>query len=215
MSVNAKPTKEMEKMKMENNGSLNATEIAVGSLLAGRHGYGDGGAWGGGYAGYGPWASPSANAVRLNRNADATSTGFAGVHQSFDSAERSRQVNTLTRDIKDVDKDICDKLGEIQVNQLRENADLSRQLAQCCCDNQLVAKDVLAKVAECCCETQKEVVSDGQKTRDLINANALRVAESANNVNATVSAINGAAAQNTAAIIQAINNLCHHHPHPC
>jgi len=50
--------------------SLNATEIAVGSLLAGGRGGYAGGAWGSGYQDVGHFGTVSSNAVRIDRNAD-------------------------------------------------------------------------------------------------------------------------------------------------
>lgn len=81
-----------------------------------------------------------------------------------------------------------------------------REAAKCCCDAQLEA-------LRCCCETQKLVTTEAAATRELINQNTIRIAIDQNNITATVSGINSAAAANTAAIVQAIQ--CNCKPYPC
>jgi hypothetical protein len=204
--------------------SLNATEIAIGSLLAGRggYGYGGGGAWGGGDTGYGPWASPSANAVRLNRNAqqvenqaDCTrellSTQNQGIRDNFESITRGNQFNNVIDCQFRGELRTSDLINANNLNQLRNNAELRQQIADCCCDNKTLILETQLKNQECCCETQKLIFSENQKTRDMINENALRAATDANNVSATVGQINSAAAANTAAIVAAIQGINSHH----
>lgn len=215
---------EMEEQKMDNS-SLNATEIAVGSLLAGgRGGYGYGGAWGGGMPGYGPWASPSANAVRLDRNDDNVNhqgnctrellsyQNLANLN-AFENAERLNQFTDIRDGQFRGELRVSDLISRNQMDALRNAADIRQQISDCCCDSKVLNLESQLKNQECCCETQKLVFAENQKTRDLISENALRIAVDANNVSSTVNAINAASAQNTAAIIAAIQSLGHHNHH--
>jgi len=164
--------------QMDNTSSLNATEIAVGGLLAGgygRGGYGyggGGGAWGGGWGGggFGPWASPSANAVRLNRNAqqienqadctrDMIQAGNIGTLQAFENATRDRQFTDLRDGQFRAELRTADKLDAQQINALRDNADIRQQLADCCCDNKVLNLEAQLRNQECCCETQKQILA--------------------------------------------------------
>lgn len=140
--------------------SLNATEIAVGSLLAGnRGGHGGGGAWGGGYSGYGPFASPGANAVRLDRNAqlgenqadctrEVLGKQMDDTRTAFSAAEIARNFQR-----------VCDSLNTAEFRTSDRLRDIEREMNA----NARVA-------AECCCETQKEILK-------LDAANNLRFAE--------------------------------------
>ncbi len=133
------------------NSSLNATEIAVGSLLAGRGGYGGGygGAWGEGYNGCGPWATPSANAVRINRNsqeienqADCTrevlGAGLRSIDNNFENAERARQFTDVRSGQFQSELRTNDRIRDLE-NRMIENATAA---AKCCCETQLGFKDV-------------------------------------------------------------------------
>ncbi len=177
------------------NSSLNATEIAVGSLLANRGGGGyGGGAWGGGVGG--PFADFSSNAVRINRNNEVNRMGIDGV----------RDLTELNM-INDKFSALNSSLGVSNINSLREMSDLSRQIAECCCNTQLSLKDMTLENFKCCCETQKLIQSDGQLTRDLINAKEIQRLTDANNITATIAPIIASQNANTAAIIAAIQAI--------
>jgi len=131
------------------NSSLNATEIAVGSLLAGNRGGGyGGGAWGGGYYGR-PFADDGSNAVRLNRNAqftenqadctrDVINTGIDRISNAFESAERARQFT----DIRD--------------GQFRQELRNSDQIAALSQRIEANAREA----AECCCKLERQACED-------------------------------------------------------
>jgi len=137
--------------------SLNATEIAVGSLLAGgRGGIGGGGAWGSGEF-CNTFANPSANAVRIDRNAqqnedqhDCTrgimESNFRGLSDGFIQQSTNDQFNRICTAIAASDNRAADQRfqSELRTNdrllalqaEINENA---RVAAQCCCDLKLQA----------------------------------------------------------------------------
>jgi len=136
--------------------SLNATEIAVGSLLAGgRGGVGYGGAWGGGGEYCNTFANPSANAVRIDRNgqmiedhADATrmvmESNFRGLSDGFIAQAAADNVNRICTAIQASDNRAADQRfqSELRTNdrllalQAEINAN-AREAAKCCCDLKL------------------------------------------------------------------------------
>jgi hypothetical protein len=104
-------------------------------------------------------------------------------------------------------------IRDIDLNTLRESADLSRQIngqgaslsqliSACCCETQKGFLEQALRAQECCCETQKAVLEDGAKTRELITSQALQAARDQNNISATVGPI-----------VAAIQATCggHHH----
>ena len=120
--------------------SLNATEIAVGSLLAGGRGYGGYGAWGGGYGGVAPFAGPASNAVRLDRNAQAIedqadcTRSVLGIQmdstrEAFTTAQNNNQFTRVCDRLSDLEFRTSDRLRDIE-REMNANA---RAAADCCC----------------------------------------------------------------------------------
>jgi hypothetical protein len=201
------------------------------TLRAGR-GYGGGYGEGGGYGfwgGHGTYAGPGSNAVRIDSvsqkvedQADATrellGAQVDAAAASFENLTRANEFAATNKNIADTSSRICDRLseqalreaidnGNARLDNQRQLSDMRAESAKCCCDTQRL-------VIEKACETERLVLAENQKTRDLINENALRAAVDQNNINATVGAINQAAAANTAAIVAAIGQIGHHsHPH--
>jgi hypothetical protein len=135
----------------------------------------------------------------------------ADLRGAFASSQLKNAVEQLGGGQARMEGRIADTLAQHQLNTLREQADISRQIAACCCETQKALLQQSLESQKCCCETQKLVFQENQSTRDVIMQNELRRATDANNVSATVGAINAAAAQNTAAIIAAIQGLNNHH----
>jgi len=168
--------------------SLNATEIAVGSLLAGNAGgYGGGyGAWGGGGAGFAPFASPGSNAVRINRNNEVT-VGQAectrevlgrDIDRISDQAEegrRSAQFTSILKAIADSEFRSLDRQRDIE-REINANA---RAAAECCCDLKLQA-----------CQDKSEIltaIADSKATALAVESRA--VERALNNANAELTAL--------------------------
>lgn len=200
-------------------GNIGTGDAAVLALLAdtaraGRGGYGG---WGGGEGGFGYGFGPYTNPSALQHSVDClgrqTTDQTQALRALFINDSLERGIGNVGQAIVNAEQRVTDRVRDNELNSLRESADLARQLAACCCETQKGFLEQALKQQECCCETQKLIVQDGQKTRDLIQDNALRAATDANNISATVGAINGAAAQNTAAIIAAIRESGGHHPH--
>ncbi len=210
-------------------GSVGASDAAVLALLADTSRAGRGG-WGGGYGegGYGfggPYANMSsiqhgiANTAQMGENqADATreiigqQVDSAGA--SFENLTRANEFASVNKGVADAVGRICDRLTSIELNNLRESADLARQIAACCCETQKGLLQAQLDAQKCCCETQKLVVAENAATRELINQNTIRAAVDQNNISSTVAGINAAAAANTAAIIAAIQASGGHHGRP-
>lgn len=194
-------------------GNIGAGDAAVLALLADTNRAGRGG-WGGeGYGCGGPYATPSSiqhtiGCARDQLGQQANMQGEVANQQAILQAIASVGAGVVQSEARAVDI-----IRGIDLNTLRESADLSRQinsakfdissqLAACCCETQKGFLEQALKAQECCCETQKTVLEDGAKTRELIASQALRAAESQNNINATV-----------APIVAAIQATCggHHH----
>jgi hypothetical protein len=185
-------------------GGVGFTDAGVLALLADTNRAGRGGfGWGeGGHGAYGPYASVATlqhGQEDLSRQhlyqSDITRDQF--------TAQAARDaIGAIGAAINNTEQRLSDRLRDSELNALRESGDLARQIAACCCDAQ---KAFL--------ETQKQILIDGQKTRDLISENTLRAAVDANNVNATVGPIVAAGNANTAAIVAAIQAKSHHGGH--
>lgn len=133
-----------ESKNMDSN-SLNATEIAVGSLLANRGGYGNyGGAWGGGtgmmYAGNSVLAADAhANGTATKTAIDCHAAQFnAGLDRVSDQNEETRRLNSF------------DSIRDNQFQSELRNSDRLRDLERILIEGQREA-------AKCCCDTQKEI----------------------------------------------------------
>lgn len=167
-------------------GSLNATEIAVGSLLAGGRGYGGyggGGAWGGYGGGYGPFASPGANAVRLNRNAqfienqadctrEVLGRAIDSNSNSFENLTRQNQFDRLCDRISEGAMDNRDQIFRQELRNGDRLRDIEREMnanariaADCCCDLKLQAANDKSEIM-----ARMEALSKEGITRDLDRA---------------------------------------------
>jgi len=132
--------------------SLNATEIAVGSLLANGNGVWNGNRGSNERCHDNCYANPSANAVRIDRNADVSNlsfvaqrdlseSNFRGLYASFDTATRAGEAARIEKAISDLDQRNADQRfqTELRTNdrllalqaEMNENA---REAAKCCCD---------------------------------------------------------------------------------
>lgn len=140
-----------------NMGSVDTGTAGVLALLAdtARAGRGWGG-WGGeGGAGYGMFASPGANAVRINRNNDRLGFTYDALSQQAEESRRIAQNQNLTDTVNGGFQRICERLNtdatatrDLIFQQELRNGDRLRDLqsemnenarvaAQCCCDLKL------------------------------------------------------------------------------
>jgi hypothetical protein len=155
-------------MNNETNGDTNMDRTNIDDFLTVR-GFGGGwglGGWGGG--GQGVFASPGANAVRLNRNAEITkSENSCNRHlfgQALDQIQNSFENQTRAGEFQQV----CNKLAEvgssITDNQFRaelRSADKATfigidqkldKLADCCCEQKVEAAKAETRSVERFCE---------------------------------------------------------------
>lgn len=186
---------------MDNSG-VGFTDAGVLALLADTNRAGRGGYWGGegGYGG--PYATPSSLQHTLRCLSRETAQQTDALRDQFNNQNLVAAVGALGNASNAAEQRIADKLSAHEINELRESADLARQIAACCCDTQKGFLEQALRFQECCCETQKLVQAENQRTRELIQDNALRAAESQNNINQTV-----------AAVIAAMNGGGHHGGH--
>lgn len=134
------------------NSSLNATEIAVGSLLAGnRGGYGGsgGGAWGGGGHGVAPFAGPASNAVRINRNSEITKLGIDRISDQNEETRRNLGENRIMDNVTGGHNRISDNVANSEFRQQDRMRDIERDVVQ-------NAKDAAA----CCCDVKVQAATD-------------------------------------------------------
>lgn len=138
---------------MENYGS----QISTDSLLLAR-GIGPGfGGFGYGYGG--GFANPSANAIRLDRNADQVASEGACTREiigkgqdynlhAFDAAQESIQFGRVCDRLSDAEFRTGDRLRDIE----REMAANAREAAKCCCDVKVQSAndkaEILAAIAD-------------------------------------------------------------------
>lgn len=152
---------------------LSANDIALGSLLSGRN-YGYGGAWGNGYPGHGTYAGPSANAVRLDRNAEISKesddctrltlgAGLDRISAQAEEARREGQFLATVNATTNAEFRTMDRLRDIE-KQLVDNA---KDAAKCCCDLKIQACEDKAQILAAIAAQGTETV-----TRELNQANA-------------------------------------------
>jgi hypothetical protein len=191
---------------MENGsgGNIGAGDAAVLALLADTSRAGRGGYWGGegGYGAYGPYASVATLQHGIQNLGQTNRDQTDALREQFANQNLVATLAAINGNISGSEGRVVDRLRDSELNALRESSDLGRQLAACCCEMQKGFLEQSLKQQECCCETQKVVLEDGAKTRELIASQALRAAESQNNINATVGPI-----------VAAIQATCggHHH----
>lgn len=98
--------------------------------------------------------------------------GNAGITETFlDNRLMARDVfntndNVLTSACQ-TQRDVLDSKYANQVS----DCNLSKEIMQNRYDNALQTQTLSAQMAECCCNTQKTIIEENQKTRDLIQNN--------------------------------------------
>ncbi len=131
-------------------------------------------------------------------------------HAKLDSIEsqlnlQNEQTRDLMRDRQFNDMQL--QIGDFKTEMTRLSGDQRVEL-------QTKVDAVLAKIGECCCETQKEILREGNSTRELINARALddtqRALDSAERNNGTNQILAAMQAQ-TAALVTALTQNNHGH----
>jgi hypothetical protein len=155
--------------------SLNATEIAVGSLLAGR-----GGVWNGGDD-CRNFGDSSANAVRIDRNADMSALGQAGTRGILESNFRGLSEGLLQQNANDQFNRICAAISQTDAR----GAD-QRFQAELRTNDRLLALQAEVNqnarvAADCCCDLKLQMCEDKAQTLALINAVEGRTIERALN----------------------------------
>jgi len=221
----AKTCLKNEDSKMDNDTGVNNNDAATLALLAGGVGYGGYGRGGHG-GGYGSlYTGNSVLAAQAHADGTATKEAIDGnadliraQANAFENAERSRQVSDLTMQSANNELRITDRINNIELNALRSQADTlvainnnAKDAAACCCDAKLEAQ-------KNACDTQKLVVEENAKTRELIQANALKEAEREldradrrSNSSDTINGIASAIAQQTNTLVTLLNNNGGHH----
>ena len=127
--------------------------------------------------GYGQFASPSANAVRINRNSDVTKLGIDRISDQNEETRRNLGEARVMDNITNGHNRICeteinsefrnaDRLRDIE----REMSAISRANAECCCETQKELLRLHALNDKCCCETQKLILEKAASTDALILA---------------------------------------------
>jgi len=180
MTDNSKYPEEGDTM---NDSSLNATEIAVGSLLAGNRGggygggYGGGGGMWGGGGGHGPAMmangaySVGANSVRIDEHAKSHAAGLENLldQNQFNATNKSivdgfaRASDTSSANVNRVaDNQFRSELrGSDQLAALTaEIASNARITDKCCCETQKAIAEAAKDAAKCCCEAQLNAAKD-------------------------------------------------------
>jgi len=126
-------------LKENNGGNMDYGQTNLNDII-GLRGVGVGLGYGygaGSYPGYGQYASPSANAVRLEKNADIANEQNKCNLLMFDQAEESRRFCDLNSNIFRSELRTSDKLSALQ-QEINANA---RSAAECCCETKLLIKD--------------------------------------------------------------------------
>lgn len=163
------------------NGGFGANDIITGRGLGiagfGYPGYGYGGS-------YGSFATPAANAVRLNRNEDVTrdqnmctreviSSDVEGFRNTLDALGRANADATTRKEISDGFGVVNDRFlqdavlgGQNRVEAARIAGDNRVELAD-------RLADMRAESAKCCCETQKLIIQENSATREKMDQNLI------------------------------------------
>lgn len=129
------PTDEITKLIEENEMAGISTDTAgTLALLADTNRAGRGGGyWGGEGGGYGGYASPAANAVRLDANRDIYNAGQDRLALNLDNAQEERRNQNLCNRLSDSEFRTVDRLRDIE----REMTANARVASECCCENKL------------------------------------------------------------------------------
>jgi len=221
------------------NGMDGTNTFGISDILLGRGlglGYGGlGGVFGGGYpmgmgigvnAGYGaPYANLATIQHGINHsevsahndavcNREVYSQGLNNALGRLDQLQVDNKFENTNTNMAAGFTRICDRLNTDNTNNIimqgNNMLQLTRELAAVRAEAAAQSCSIEKEMLKCCCETQKMIVSENAATRELINQNTIRAAVDQNNINATVGAINAAAAQNTAALVAAIQSIGRH-----
>lgn len=192
-----------------NGGGMVDTNSLLLARGVGGYGFGGFGAYGGGY---GAFAGPSSNAVRINaaregvnREADCTrsifSSGLNQVSGSLEGLQRDNQFSAVSLALTNgfsraADRQNTDNTNNIiaagnrELNLVRELADMRADAAKCCCDTQKAIADAAKEAAKCCCDAQLLAVTNQAATIAEIKAVESRAIErSLNMANAELTAL--------------------------
>ena len=127
--------------------------------------------------GYGQFASPSANAVRINRNGEVTKMGLDRISDQNEETRRNLGEARIMDNITGGHNRISDqaiasefRTGDRQRDIEREMNAISRANAECCCETQKELLRMQALNDKCCCETQKMILEKAASTDALILA---------------------------------------------
>lgn len=204
-----------DKNNMEN-GSVNPSELATLSLLSGGYGgYGIGVGGRGGYSGGSLYTGN--NVLAAEAHADGTARGALGKHtldmisnqgDRFEDAARAKDFSDLRMAISNTREILSREINDNRVEAIRVAGDNRVELTKS-------LSDIAKENAKCCCETQKLIIAENSKTRELMQTDAIRTAEreldacrSKNNSNEIAGAIATATANQTNVLAGIIANAC-------
>jgi hypothetical protein len=221
-----------ENGNMANDNGFSSSDAVLWGAMnnMGRGGYGGygggGGAWGAGYGGYGGghgvWANPSANAVRINRNAqqienqadctrEVLGQQMDNTARAFDASTRAGEFSRVCDNLSDLDRRNSDNSFRSELRVSDRLADLAAAQAKCCCDTQLGFKDVALEQQKCCCDTQLQISQSESRSQ-------LQMSEMESRLNAEIKAVEGRGIQRaldraerelqTQTILRETNNGC-------
>lgn len=126
-------------------------------------GYGLGGYAGGGR---GSFASPEANAVRINGVESTVNQHASCINGTLESLTRTLSSDATNKNIIDGNMRICDRLSAMENQRGQDLLFVSRELSAIRAEGAKQAADATIENLKCCCETQKLVISENSKTRE-------------------------------------------------
>lgn len=110
---------------------------------------------------------------RAGYGLDGRAATVEDLNNTSNFARLESQVQGVGSDMASGFRNVDNAVCSLGYENLKNFGDLSRQLADCCCENRLATQQTKFDMANYASALEKTIITDGQKTRDLIQANKI------------------------------------------
>lgn len=110
---------------------------------------------------------------RAGYGLDGRAATVEDLNNTSNFARLEGQVQGIGSDLASGFRNVDNAVCSLGYESLKNFGDLSKQIADCCCENRLATQQTKFDMANYASALEKTIITDGQKTRDLIQANKI------------------------------------------
>lgn len=111
--------------------------------------------------------------ARAGYGVDGRCATVEDLNTTSNFARLEGQVQGISSDLASGFRNVDNAVCSLGYESLKNFGDLSKQIADCCCENRLATQQTKFDMANYASALEKTIITDGQKTRDLIQANKI------------------------------------------